>query len=86
MITKKQQKSTRCTQTQAYDVELIFRKIWALVSYFSEVIFISYEFSKFKLFFEKKRKIRILNSEGHLSAHDWTWEIRSLAGETHGQQ
>ena len=40
MITKKQHKFKRskCTQTQAYDVELIFRKIWALVSYFSEVV------------------------------------------------
>ena len=42
----------------------------------------SYEFSKFKSF-SKKRKIRILNSEGHMSERDWTWEIRSLIGGTH---
>jgi hypothetical protein len=36
MITKKQWKFNRfkCTQAKAYDVELIFRKIWTLVSYF----------------------------------------------------
>jgi hypothetical protein len=53
MSTKKQQKSkrTKCTQTQAYDVELDFRKIWTLLSYFLS----SYEFSKFKSYFEKER-------------------------------
>jgi len=54
MITKKQQKFKRskCTQTQAYDVELILEKF----GHWFHIFLRPYEFSKFKSFSKKKNK------------------------------
>ena len=72
--TKKQWKFKRakCTQTWVHCVKLDFRWILVLVSYFSEVVWISYEFLKFKLSLKMKKGWLILG--WHVSRCDWsTW-------------
>ena len=78
MIKKQKSKRSKSTQTQAYDIELLFRKFWTLVSKFSEIEWISYEFSMFNSFSEKKK--RESTQDWHVAHSDWLARFWLLIG------